>query len=453
MQGKRPRPGGLNMADQAQAAVQGSSLARTNYTVRTVSFAYCFLVIGLVCWERMAGLLDWTLMALQFLVYPQLAYLRAVTARDSRRAEITNLYVDSLSLGAWVAMLGFPTWIAYAALFSTTLNSSIVRGWAGAACALVCFCLGALAWIVPMGFMHFPGTSDLVTALCFFGALAYSAGVGLVVQNQNRRLRAARETLREGERRYRLITEHAGDLVAMVDRDGRWRYASPSYEQILSAGDLGLGADAFRRLHDDDQMRVRGALQELMRTGESCRLRMRLHTRQGEVRGIESLVHAVRDEQGAITGAVLASRDVTELREREEQLEIAGLAFERMAEAMMITNAAGRILTINQSFSRITGYEPHEVLGRQEREFRSGMQPDAFYDDLYATVLRNGHWHGTTWCQRRDGTAYREWRSVSAVRGAGGQITHFVALFRELNGMEADRDSEPQPLPRPARSA
>ena len=37
--------------------------------------------------------------------------------------------------------------------------------------------------------------SDLVTALCFFGSLAYSAGVGLVVQNQNRRLRANRFVL------------------------------------------------------------------------------------------------------------------------------------------------------------------------------------------------------------------------------------------------------------------
>jgi len=67
-----------------------------------------------------------------------------------------------------------------------------------------------------------------VTALCFFGSLAYSAGVGLVVQNQNQRLRSAREDLREGEQRYRLITEHAADMVAMVDRDARWRYTSPS---------------------------------------------------------------------------------------------------------------------------------------------------------------------------------------------------------------------------------
>ena len=96
--------------------------------------------------------------------------------------------------------------------------------------------------------------------------------------------------------------------------------------------------------------------------------------------------------------------------------------------------AAGRILTVNQSYSRITGYAPEEVLGRQESEFRSAMQPQSFYDEIYAEVLRSGRWEGSTWCRRRDGNLYREWRSVSAVRDAGERITHFVALFRELGG-------------------
>jgi PAS domain S-box-containing protein len=163
------------------------------------------------------------------------------------------------------------------------------------------------------------------------------------------------------------------------------------------------------------------------------------------VRRFEALVHAVQNEDGAITGAVIASRDVTELRDREEQLEVAAHAFERMAEAMVISNAAGRILTINQSFTRITGYAAEEVIGRQEADFRSAMQPQSFYDDLYAEVLRTGYWNGTSWCRRRDGTVYREWRSVSAVRDTEERITHFVSLFRELNGHAADS--------RPAKSA
>jgi PAS domain S-box-containing protein len=413
-------------------------LAQINYAIRTAAFAWSFLVVGLLLWERMADAGPWIAAALLFLAYPHLAYLRAVHSRDSRRAEMQNLYADPLLLGAMIASLGFPTWVLYAALFATALNNTVMRGPVGTVASIVLFAVGALAWIVPMHFTYWSQTSSIVTLLCFIGSVAYTCVVAVVVYTQNKRLVKARERIRESERRYRLITEHAGDLVSMVDRDGRWLYASPSYSRILGAENLVVGRDAFASIHEEDQFRVRGALQVVMRSGETCRMRMRLRTAGGDVRRFEALVHAVQNEDGAITGAVIAARDVTELRDREEQLEVAAHAFERMAEAMVISNAAGRILTINQSYTRITGYPAEDVIGRQESDFRSAMQPQAFYDDVYAEVLRTGYWNGTTWCRRRDGTVYREWRSVSAVRDAEERITHYVSLFRELNGLAAD---------------
>jgi len=97
---------------------------------------------------------------------------------------------------------------------------------------------------------------------------------------------------------------------------------------------------------------------------------------------------------------------------------------------------------VNLSYTRITGYTQEEVVGRHESEFRSAMQPEAYFDDIYAQVLRTGHWDGTTWCRRRDATLYREWRSVSAVRDSDDRITHYVALFRELGSRGTGQGAE-----------
>ncbi len=272
------------------------------------------------------------------------------------------------------------------------------------------------------------------------GVLACAAVAGYAAWRQVRRQAAAR---RESER-YRLIAEHAGDFVALVDGEGRWLYASPSHARFFRAEDCAIGGDAFRNVHEDDQFRVRGALQVVVRSGEPCRLRMRLRTMDGGVRRFEALVHPARDESGRITGAVFAARDITALADREEQMEAAAQAFERMTEAMMITSAAGRILMVNQSYSRITGYLADDVIGRPESEFRTALQPQSFYDEIYASVLRSGHWDGTTWCRRRDGSLYHEWRSVSAVRDAEERTTHFISLFRELDSRGADRGNPAQ---------
>src|SRR5262249_23656309 len=161
--------------------------------IRTIAFAWCFLVLGLVFWERHAGGIAWSLLALQFIAYPHLAYWRAIKSRNSRDAEMQNLLIDPALLGLWMAALGFPAWVTSAALFSPVLNNVVIRGALGAAAAAICFAAGALAWIAPMGLERWVATTPLVTALCFLGSLAYACGVGAVVYQQNQRLRRARD--------------------------------------------------------------------------------------------------------------------------------------------------------------------------------------------------------------------------------------------------------------------
>ncbi len=71
------------------------------------------------------------------------------------------------------------------------------------------------------------------------------------------------------------------------------------------------------------------------------------------------------------------------------------------------------------------------VLGVSETAVRSGMQPPEFYDEVYAAVHRDGYWSGTSWAKRKNGSVYREWRSMRAVKDENGGITHYVHVFYE----------------------
>jgi len=410
------------------AAAQG--LVVTNYRLRTAAFLYCFVVVGIVLWERRAGPLAWTLLTFQFLGYPHLAYYRARYSQRPARAELDNLYLDAFVLGACCAALGFPTWITYGLIGATTLNAVVNRGMRGLGWSLAASAAGALLWSIAAGFSYRPETSDVVTALCVLGSFGYLGAVGKVVHSQNRRIAAARDDLRRSEQRYRLIAENAADLIAMVDLEGRWLYTSPSWQRVLEPADLAGGADVFRKLHPDDAELVRATLARTAVSPKQRDIALRLVDKEGRVRQYQTRLQPLL-ANGGPQRVLLVSRDVTDLRASEERVLLAAHALEGMTEAIVITSADGTIVTVNRAFCDLTGFRRDDVLGQSEKVVRNALQPPEYYDEIHATVLREGYWSGTTWARRKNGSVYREWRSLRAVKDAAGQLTHFVMVASE----------------------
>src|SRR6267142_300343 len=156
--------------------------------------------------------------------------------------------------------------------------------------------------------------------------------------------RHAEEKLRESEERFRLIAEHVGDLVAMVDTEGRRIYNSPSYRTVFKDGEIQPDTDSFREIHPEDRERVKAIFRETVETGVGQRTEFRFVLKDGGIRYIESEGRVIRDLAGKVSKVVVVSRDISE-RKRAEQRERMEHAVTRvLAESETLAEAIPKIV-------------------------------------------------------------------------------------------------------------
>ncbi|MEW6353464.1 MAG: diguanylate cyclase [Pseudomonadota bacterium] len=116
----------------------------------------------------------------------------------------------------------------------------------------------------------------------------------------------------------------------------------------------------------------------------------------------------------------------------DESLRLCGMVFDNATNAIMITDADAGILAVNRAFTRITGYNAAEVIGKNPRLLSSGRHDREFYHHLWNSLHTTGEWQGEIWNRRKDGALYAEWLTINAVRDRRGAVTHYVAIFSEI---------------------
>ncbi|MBF0481945.1 MAG: EAL domain-containing protein [Desulfovibrionaceae bacterium] len=133
--------------------------------------------------------------------------------------------------------------------------------------------------------------------------------------------------------------------------------------------------------------------------------------------------------------------DVTARKQAEERLKLAATVFEYSIEGIVVTDPAGVILSVNPGFTAITGYPPQEVVGQNPRVLKSDRHTPEFYAAMWRQIASAGSWSGEIWNRRKNGEAYPEWLTISAIRNENGDISHYVSIFHDITEIKRQQEA------------
>ncbi|MBU1690880.1 MAG: EAL domain-containing protein [Gammaproteobacteria bacterium] len=226
-----------------------------------------------------------------------------------------------------------------------------------------------------------------------------------------------------------LMTSALG--IAAYRQNGQCVMANPSLAAIAGITQEQLLNQNFRQLGSWQTSGIQEAAESVLATGAKVEL---------DIRSLTSFFgHDVwmRCRLSRFTSRgephlLLMLENITEKKAAEEELRLAASVYQNSSEGILVTDAAGIILSVNPAFTEITGYTEDEARGKKTSLLRSDRQGPEFYHSMWETLTKEGCWRGEIWNRRKDGEVYLEWLSINRIEASDGAPFRYVAVFHDI---------------------
>lgn len=221
--------------------------------------------------------------------------------------------------------------------------------------------------------------------------------------------------------------DNAIDLLCIADMDGYFRKLNNRWQQVLGYEIAELKSKPYLEfVHPDDIAGTMNAMASLMEQKPLSNFVNRYRHLDGSWRWLQWNSYP----KGHLLYAT--ARDITIQKTAEDELRLAALVYQNSSEAMMITDADNRIISINPAFTVCTGYTADDVLGENPRILSSGRHTPAFYDAMWQALNTVGRWEGEIYNRRKNADIYAEWAVINTVFNQDGSVHRRVALFSDI---------------------
>ncbi|WP_220807815.1 sensor domain-containing phosphodiesterase [Noviherbaspirillum aridicola] len=248
---------------------------------------------------------------------------------------------------------------------------------------------------------------------------------------------ALHERIEESGREAReaqAILDSLPGIFYIIGADRRFLRWNRNLELVLgrSAEDIREAhAEAF--VHPSDRELVIERIAEVLDKG-CATTEAALLARNGDA--VPYYLSGVRIDYGNRPCVAGMGIDITARRNVEETLRLRDRAIQSSVNAIIITDLAGNIEYVNPAFERITGYLPHQAIGRNCRFLQNGDREQAGVARLRRAIQAREEGSALLRNYRSDGQLFWNDVHIAPVRDASGEATHFVGVLNDVTAIK-----------------
>lgn len=190
------------------------------------------------------------------------------------------------------------------------------------------------------------------------------------------------DALKESNKKYNLLSKATHDMVwdwnLMTDEVYRNPEGWKKIFRTAEVQEMGTKEDWVSKIHPDDREKVEFRLHEAINSRGQIlyESEFRIARNDNTTGYIEDRGYIVRDEKGKAIRLIGASHDITDRKNKEEELKKLSLVAKETINGVVIRDKDQKITWINNAFTKMYGYELDEVIGKTPNSFLHGPETD-----------------------------------------------------------------------------
>ncbi len=176
-----------------------------------------------------------------------------------------------------------------------------------------------------------------------------------------------RKKLIKEKEHHALITNNSTDVITLHERDGTYKYISPSVKKVLGyAPEELIGTDPYDTTHPDDIAVTRMKHEKLLKTGITVKYTHRKKNKKDDFIWVETILKPVRDNKsGNIIGLVSNSRDISKRvileHKLKEEKDFVDYVADNMPGTFYMLDENLNFKYWNKHFIKDLGYSEKEI--------------------------------------------------------------------------------------------
>jgi diguanylate cyclase (GGDEF)-like protein/PAS domain S-box-containing protein len=245
---------------------------------------------------------------------------------------------------------------------------------------------------------------------------------------------------RESESLLQSIIDNAPAVIYAKNLDGTYRLVNSAYEQSTGLSRKQITGRTDEELFPPElAQRFRASDLQVIEAGRALEVDERVPLEDG-VHDFLSIRFPLANDARETYGVCGISTDITERKHREREQRLLAAVFESSEEAILITDAAARIVDVNPAFTRIMGFTREESIGRDPRLLNSGLQDRHFYDLMWQALSTQGSWRAEMCNKRKDGSLIPMLASITCLRDEQHEVSNYVAVYSDISAIKESEE-------------